>query len=574
MTSAPKGGARRTGLGLRGRTIDTRELRLWSGLALGLFLLMHFGNLGLGLVSVAAMEAAEGWLMGPWRTGPGTALLYGSLALHFGLTLRVLYRRRTMRMSGREAAQFGLGLLLPLLLAGHVVETRIVPALSGHAPNFGDVVKALLLRAPANGLVQIIALFVAWGHVSIGIWFWLRAKPWFPSASGSLLAIALLVPILALLGFAEAGKELASAPVPGPPPLPALGLLPGPLIVPGLQALLATIVGAVLAARAIRRWAGRHHTIRISFPKDRLVTVPAGSSVLEASRMAGIAHASACGGRGRCSTCRVRVLEGIAQQPPPSTLEAATLKRFTADRDVRLACQLRPTHDLAVLPIFPASKTSLDAVRGGSPPVASHERDLAILFCDLRGFTRRAEQWLPFDTVYILNRYFETVGHAVENAGGHLDKFIGDGALALFGLDVASDIACGQAIDAATAIARALTILNRQMRSELAEPLRIAMGLHTGPAVVGEMGYGQAISLTAIGDGINVASRLEGAAKEFDVEAMISRDLAIKAGLDVRLYPQQRITVRGRVAPVDAIMLERVSLLARTKARAAPAAEA
>lgn len=553
------------------RSIGARELRLWSGLGLGLFLVTHFVNLALGLVSVEAMLAAESWLMAPWRSLPGSLVLYGSLGVHFVLALRGLYRRRTLRMSGREAAQLVLGLVVPLLLAGHVVETRIIPALGGAAQNYRDLVHALWVRAPLKGLQQSAALLVVWGHFCLGLWFWLRVKAWFSRGAALLLVGAVLVPVLALLGFAEAGKAVSSLPVPAQTSTPLLGWLPGPAIGPSLQALLIASLALVIAARTLRRWRQRHKAFRVTFPKDRVVTVPAGFSVLEASRVARIPHASACGGRGRCSTCRIRVLDGLAHQPPPTAQESLTLQRFGAERDVRLACQLRPTHDLTVVPIFAPSRKPLDFVRRAGTPHASHERDLAVLFCDLRGFTRRAEQWLPYDTVYILNRYFEVVGSAVEEAGGHLDKFIGDGALALFGLDTTVDVACRQAIDAAAALARSLDRLNHQLREELPEPLRIAMGLHTGPAIVGEMGYGQAIALTAIGDGINVASRLEGAAKDADVQALISVDLARRAGLDIAGFPQERISVRGRVAPVDALLIRNASSLLSSRAGRASA---
>ncbi len=179
-------------------------------------------------------------------------------------------------------------------------------------------------------------------------------------------------------------------------------------------------------------------------------------------------------------------------------------------------------------------------VGGVVPPRAtavSHERELAVLFCDLRGFTQRAEHWLPFDTVFLLNRYFAEVGEAVDAAGGYLDKFIGDGALALFGLDTTPDEACRQALAAAAGVAQRLRAMNAELGPELGEPLRIAMGLHVGPAVVGDMGFGSAVGLTAVGDAINVASRLESEAKERDVEAVASTALLTRAG---HRYPAAR----------------------------------
>src|SRR4051812_32479856 len=87
-------------------------------------------------------------------------------------------------------------------------------------------------------------------------------------------------------------------------------------------------------------------------PGGRIVTSPRGFSVLEASRMAGIPHISVCGGRGRCSTCRVRVIEGLDAQPAPTPQEGAALARIKAGPDVRLACQFQPADDLTIVPIL------------------------------------------------------------------------------------------------------------------------------------------------------------------------------------------------------------------------------
>ncbi len=369
--------------------------------------------------------------------------------------------------------------------------------------------------------------------------------------------------MLALLGFAEAGREIVDRAALA---APVLGAVPRALASADtlrelLYASFAGAIAAVLAARAIRTLRGRHKRIRIRYADGRNVSVPIGYSVLEASREGQIPHVSMCGGRGRCSTCRIRILTGADLLPPPSPQEAATLTRSQAAVDIRLACQLRPHHDLTVMPVFAAPRPRTSNLQSPGVASASHERELAVLFCDLRGFTRRAEQWLPFDTVFLLNRYCELVGEAVEQAGGYLDKFIGDGAMALFGLASTPEAACRQALAAAAQIAQSLDAMNTDFAAELVEPLRIAMGLHTGPGIVGDMGYGQAVRLTAVGDGINVASRLEGEAKDLDVEAVISTALLRRAGFDFRGFRQQRFAIRGRVEPVDAVLVPEASRL-------------
>jgi adenylate cyclase len=204
------------------------------------------------------------------------------------------------------------------------------------------------------------------------------------------------------------------------------------------------------------------------------------------------------------------------------------------------------------------------ASASGRQVARGQEREIAVLFCDLRGFTSLSENRLPFDTVFILNRYFDVVGQAVEDAGGHMDKFIGDGALALFGLTSDPQTACRQAVDAVLHIRAGVDDLNETYASELEQPLQIAMSLHVGPAVVGEMGYGQATGLTAVGDTLNTASRLEELAKERDAELVLSEEFAGLAGLEQLDAERQTFTIRGRSQPTTAWIIPQVKALSRT----------
>jgi len=541
-----------------------REVRLVTGLVLGFFLLTHFTNHALGLISIEAMEQGRGWFNRLWRNPLGTILLYGSLLTHFLMALQALYRRRTLKMPWKEAMQLILGLSLPFLVISHVVGTRVEWSLTGWASGYPEVVRNLWIRSPEIGLRQAIALIVAWLHGCLGIFFWLRAKTWFPRYALLLYTGAVLVPVLALLGFAAAGKEIARAPDQYGPAMrissSAAAMLAG--INTALYAVFAALIVLALLARLIRRSLLKSRTVRIIYPNNRIVSVPLGFSVLEASRMAGVPHLSVCGGRGRCSTCRVRLIDGEEGQPPPNDQERGTLSRIKAGPLVRLACQFRPVHDVAVVPILSTGRHGVASlVRSGR--AQGQEREIAVLFCDLRGFTSLAERHLPFDTVFILNRYFEMVGECVENAGGYIDKFIGDGVLALFGLKTTPQEAAKQAVDAALRIHAGLTALNRQYASEFEKPLKIAMSLHAGPAIVGEMGYGQATGLTAVGDTINAASRLEGLAKELDAELVISHDVAVRAGLDLSDRERRTVPIRGRAAPLDSWIIPQMGELAR-----------
>jgi len=397
---------------------------------------------------------------------------------------------------------------------------------------------------------------IAWVHAMIGLWFWLRLKPWYPRWQPILYAFALLMPTLAILGALEGGRQvmalaqdpawLAKQAQDHAPAAPADAAFIDQLVVWVRYAFVAALC-AVLAARMVRwYWQRRRGIVRLTYPNGRVVQIVHGVSVLEASRMAGIPHASVCGGRGRCSTCRIRVDGAKEAMLPPAAEEVKVLHRVGAAPDVRLACQLRPHGDLRVTPLLPASAQARD---GFSRPGYLHgaEREIVILFGDLRSFTQLSEKKLPYDLVFLLNRYFAETGHAVEAAGGRIDKFIGDGVMALFGLDSGVEAGCREALAAAKDMAERMQTLNRALIHDIAEPLRIGIGIHTGPAIVGEMGYGTAVSITAVGDSVNTASRIEALTKTYACELVISEAVALRAGIDLGDAPRHEIEIRGRV---------------------------
>jgi adenylate cyclase len=534
-------------------TIQIRRLRLGAAFVLLTYLILHFSNHALGLVSLDAMEIGRSWFLAIWRSRLGTLALYGAIVVHGVLALWLFYARRTLRMPAWEATQYALGLVLPALLASHVVGTRIAWWQTGADDRYARLLFHFWVQAPERGAWQALALAVAWTHACIGVHYWLRVRPWYPRMVGSLFTVALLLPTLALAGFVAGGREvtaLARTPgwtealmrathPPGAPESAALGRVRNSF----LDAYLAAL-GAVLAARGVRTLWQRRRSIRIFYPADRFVTVPVGVSVLEASRLAGIPHASVCGGRGRCSTCRVRVVRGLADLPAASEAEARVLARVGAAPDVRLACQARPVRDVAVVPLLAPSIAADDAF--GSDLRQGREQELAVLFADLRGFTRVAEHKLPYDVVFILNRYFEAVGGAIQRAGGIPNQFTGDGVMALFGVETGAERGCRQAVAAAREIVHSLATLNRELGEELSTPLRIGIGIHAGPAIVGRMGYGESAYLTAVGDTVHVASRLEQLTKEYGCALVISEPVASRAAIDVSAFPRHELAVRHR----------------------------
>ena len=203
----------------------------------------------------------------------------------------------------------------------------------------------------------------------------------------------------------------------------------------------------------------------------------------------------------------------MASFPRPVKMTLRVLHRVGVPSGVRLACQLRPESDLQVTPLLPPTATAKDAF-SRAKYLAGDEREIVVLFADLRAFTKFSEGRLPYDVVFILNQYFHVIGKASEEAGGRVGKYIGDGIMGLFGIESGPEQGCREALAGAQAMGRALNTLNETMGHHITEPLRMGMGIHSGMTIVGEMGYGEIVSLTAMGDTVNTASRLEDATKE------------------------------------------------------------
>jgi adenylate cyclase len=167
--------------------------------------------------------------------------------------------------------------------------------------------------------------------------------------------------------------------------------------------------------------------------------------------------------------------------------------------------------------------------------------------------------------VFLLNRYFEAVGSAIRRAGGVTNQFVGDGVMCLFGVEGDVGAGCRQSLHAARLIRQAVATLSEELADELEEPLRIGIGIHTGPAVVGRIGWGDSFYLTAVGDTVNVAARLEQATKDYQAELVVSEAVMALAGLDASAFEQQDLPVRNRDQPVPVRVVPRVADLEQTK---------
>ncbi len=520
-----------------------RTIRLYGGLILFVYILTHLINHTLGLHSIGAMDEGRKIFIAIWRNPVGTTLLYLSLISHMTLSLWGVYQRQHLHMKFWEMAQLLSGLVIPFLLTIHILGTRFTHEIYGVEDNYIYVLYSLVIYNIDAGYRQVILVVLGWVHGCAGIHYWLRYKPGYTNFKPIALSLAVVVPVISMAGFYVASLdiiELAADPqwlkhffsrYNLPTADEARDIYELETVI---QIVLATIIAVVIGGRwvryAIQRWQG---TFKVVYPDGKSIRAIKGTSLLDVSLLNGVPHASVCGGKGRCSTCRVRVGSGLDHLAEPEPDEIKVLNRIGASENMRLACQTYPVADLEITPLLPA-KSGLKAARKQHSSIAQgQEREIAILFADIRGFTTLSEKKLPYDVVFILNRYFEAMGTAVEESGGRLDKFIGDGVMALFGIDRGVETGCRNALKAARAMAEKLDELNAHLSNELSEPLRIGIGVHTGVVIVGELGWGQATSITAIGDAVNTASRLEGMTKELKSQLVVSQPLAKIAGIDL-----------------------------------------
>ena len=389
-------------------------------------------------------------------------------------------------------------------------------------------------------IAQTGLLLVAWAHGCIGLYFWLRMKPFFRWAAPLLLSFAVLMPVLSLLGIYQGGREVidlaqerewrqknlryvtraqANA-------IDSITLFYFPIAYAGAIVLVFVARGA----RALRERGGG--LLTLTYP-DRQVRVPKGMSVLEASLRFNIPHASVCGGRARCSTCRVRIVGDRSAATAPSAREAFVLERVGAGADpsIRLACQLRPQGDIAVVPILQPT-IGAASVRSRERMHVGEERYVVSMFVDMRGSTTLGEARLAFDVVVLINRFVEAVSRGVTDAGGQPNQFVGDGVLGA----VRARHRPGQRLPAGAARRRAdRRATSRSSTSRLSpkahEPIAYGIGIHGGEVIVGDIGFRGHTVFTALGDAVNVAARLQDMTKALECTVVVSDDVCKTAGL-------------------------------------------
>jgi adenylate cyclase len=535
------------------------KVRPISAVVLLAFVVCHLTAHSFLLVSFERAGAALDILMYPWRSVIGTAVLASALLAHYSNALWSIYVRRHLRLSRWEWWQLSLGLSIPLLLMFHVIGTRVAEGLLGVTSRYSSVLLVQWQLSPWLGVLQVTGVLTVWIHACIGIHFWLRTKTWYAGWRPLFVGVGLLLPTLALAGYVTAGNQVLRAaenPNYAKLSLQASNLTDqkrteiGRIARVGSAIYLALIL-LPFAGRGVRAWVyRRRRRPLLTHSNGQTVPMLPGATVLETLRENGIPHASVCGGRARCTTCRILVTKGLRNLPEPSGLEAKALARIGAMSGVRLACQIGPTADISVMPLLAADARAADGmVRAG---LEGSERLITVMFVDLRGATSLGEAKLPYDLLYILNQFFDEMIKALNATNGYYSQFTGDGLMALYGLN-AEDPATGaaDALRGAREMLARVAQLNSRLRGDLPQPIRIGIGIHFSEAIVGAMGPPGSQIITAIGDTVNACKRLEGLTKEYDCAVVVSRRAADMADLDVKGRKLHQASIQGRTQTVE-----------------------
>ncbi len=283
-----------------------------------------------------------------------------------------------------------------------------------------------------------------------------------------------------------------------------------------------------------------------SLPDNVAMDCAPGESVLEAARRAGLPIAHACGGKAKCSTCRLWILEGAEACPPPNEAESALTGRLGLAEGIRLACQLRPSGDLTFrrLVLDETDLRMASQLQRSAATRAGEVKPVVLFFSDVAGFTTFSETLTPYDLMYLLNRYFAQAGEIVERNDGYIDKFVGDGLMAIFGVEGQPDAPI-RAVNAALQTLAAVDRMKPFFSSMYGIEFDIRIGLHLGDAVIGSIGSPGSERLTAIGDAVNVASRVEQANKEAGTRFLISEALYEEVKDEVEMTDFVRVRLRG-----------------------------
>jgi class 3 adenylate cyclase len=276
------------------------------------------------------------------------------------------------------------------------------------------------------------------------------------------------------------------------------------------------------------------------------------SNLLDTLVDVGIPIDHLCGGRARCSTCRVWVVDGLSNLSERTPDESAMAARLDLPDRVRLACQATVFDSLTLRRLVLDKTDEILASQLGKPRLVApvgREAHVAVLFTDVVGYTEMSELLPPYDIVHLLKRFFSRVGDVVAENDGVIDNYMGDAVLALFGLhdEVHPTLA---AVRSGIGVLEVADELNGYIERVYGMKFGVRVGIDFGEVVFGLMGAGTSARETVIGDTVNVASRLESANKDTGTRMLVSDTVRQRAGQNVTYGESHELDLKGKVGLV------------------------
>jgi len=259
---------------------------------------------------------------------------------------------------------------------------------------------------------------------------------------------------------------------------------------------------------------------------NRTICTYPDDTVLEALLKAKIKHVHVCGGNARCTTCRIYIIAGLSNCRPRNEKEKQLADKLGFPQNIRLACQTKISGNISIRrPVVDELDIEiiLKQFDGAPGTKLGQEKDLAILFTDIENYTEFAEALPAYDVVHVLNRYYQTMNEIIVQHKGVISDVAGDGILALFGVTEDDKNPVLGAINAVRAMNAALTQFNRYLNQMYNWSFVIRAGINFGKVIVGNFDTGMMSKISAIGDAVNLASRIETANKDFGTQLLISQ---------------------------------------------------
>ena len=263
------------------------------------------------------------------------------------------------------------------------------------------------------------------------------------------------------------------------------------------------------------------------FKENQDIRCSLDNTILEATLTNHINHTHACGGQGKCSTCRVSVMNGIEHCGVRNEIEQEMATILNFPTEIRLACQTKISGDITIRRMV-SDKLDIDIISEqfseDSNSAIDSQQKLTIVFTDIVNYTAFAEKFPPYDIVHVLNRYYRIMNRVIKNHKGLISDVAGDGILAVFGIDCVSENSVLEAIKAIDEMKERLKTFNTYLKSNFNTSFGIRAGIHHGNVIVGPFDTGEMKKTAVIGDNVNYASRIETANKEFGTEVLLSEE--------------------------------------------------